>query len=105
MDEVSLRQRQILGIAREAGRVNVEELALRFEVTPQTIRKDLNELCDRRFLARIHGGAVLASSVENVGYDARRFVAQDEKQRIGRAAAQLVANHSSRKASRTSRNS
>ncbi|HEX6956914.1 MAG TPA: DeoR/GlpR family DNA-binding transcription regulator [Ferrovibrio sp.] len=95
MDEISSRQRQILGIAREAGRVSVEELALRFDVTPQTIRKDLNELCDRRFLARVHGGAVLASSVENVGYEARRFVAQDEKQRIGRAAAQLVANHSS----------
>lgn len=95
MEEVSARQRQILDLAREAGKVTVEDLALRFEVTPQTIRKDLNDLCDRRFLARIHGGAVLASSVENVGYDARRFVALEEKRRIGQAAAKLVANHSS----------
>ena len=95
MEEVSTRQRQILDLAREAGRVNVEELALRFDVSPQTIRKDLNDLCDRRFLARIHGGAILASSVENVGYEARRFVAQDEKRRIGEAAARLVSNRSS----------
>ena len=44
-----------------AGRV--EELAGRFEVTPQTIRKDLNDLCDQRLLTRTHGGAILASGV------------------------------------------
>lgn len=95
MEDVSPRQRLILDLAREMGRVNVEELALRFDVTPQTIRKDLNDLCDRRFLARIHGGAILASGVENVGYEARRFVAQEEKRLIGLAAARLVSNHSS----------
>ena len=31
----------------------VEELSSQFEVTPQTIRKDLNELCDKRLLTRI----------------------------------------------------
>ena len=40
------RQQQILDIARSAGRVTVDDLATRFEVTPQTIRKDLNELCE-----------------------------------------------------------
>ena len=49
----------------------------------QTIRKDLNELCDQRLLTRIHGGAVIASGVENVGYEARRFIAQEEKRAIG----------------------
>jgi DeoR family glycerol-3-phosphate regulon repressor len=91
----NLRQLQIIEIARASGRVTVEDLSARFEVTPQTIRKDLNELCDQRLLSRIHGGAVIASGVENVGYEARRFIAQEEKRAIGAAAAAIVPNNSS----------
>lgn len=89
------RQHAILDLAKQIGRVTVEELASRFDVTPQTIRKDLNELCEQRLLARVHGGAILASSVENVGYDARRQIAAREKMAIGRAAAELVPNDAS----------
>ena len=84
------RQNTILEIARQSGRVTVDELAPRFEVTPQTIRKDLNELCDKRMLTRIHGGAILSSGVENVGYDARRMIASEEKEAIARAAAARI---------------
>jgi DeoR family transcriptional regulator, glycerol-3-phosphate regulon repressor len=66
------RQAEILNIARASGRVMVEELARRFEVSAQTIRKDLNDLCERRSLTRIHGGAIIASGVENLAYEARR---------------------------------
>ncbi|HUG62062.1 MAG TPA: DeoR/GlpR family DNA-binding transcription regulator [Methylomirabilota bacterium] len=89
------RQYSILDLAKQVGRVTVEDLAVRFDVTPQTIRKDLNELCDQRLLARVHGGAILASSVENVGYDARRQIAAREKMAIGKAAAALVPNEAS----------
>jgi DeoR family glycerol-3-phosphate regulon repressor len=89
------RQHAILDLAKQIGRVTVEDLAGRFDVTPQTIRKDLNELCDQRLLARVHGGAILASSVENVGYDARREIAAREKMAIGKAAAALVPNDAS----------
>ena len=65
--------------ARASGRVMVEDLARRFEVSAQTIRKDLNDLCEQRALTRIHGGAIIASGVENLAYEARRFVAADEK--------------------------
>lgn len=67
---LSDRQTQILESAKRSGRVSVEELAARYDVSVQTIRKDLNDLCDQRLLARVHGGAVLSSGVENVGYDA-----------------------------------
>jgi DeoR family transcriptional regulator, glycerol-3-phosphate regulon repressor len=95
MHDFSHRQNEILAIARSAGRVSVDELAARFDVTPQTIRKDLNDLCDRRLLNRIHGGAIVASGVENLAYEARRFIAADEKRAIGKAAAVLVPNQSS----------
>jgi DeoR family glycerol-3-phosphate regulon repressor len=86
------RQSEILNIARAFGRVMVEDLARRFEVSAQTIRKDLNDLCDHRSLTRIHGGAIIASGVENLAYEARRFVAAEEKKAIGAAAAALIPN-------------
>src|SRR3954468_16394789 len=89
------RQNDIVNLARTVGRVSVEDLAGRFDVSPQTIRKDLNDLCDKRILTRIHGGAVIASSVQNVSYEARRFIAADEKKAIGMAAAGLIPNESS----------
>jgi DeoR family transcriptional regulator, glycerol-3-phosphate regulon repressor len=92
---LSPRQQQILALARKQGSVGVDELAGQFEVTPQTIRKDLNELCDTRQLTRTHGGAMLSSGVENVAYEARRQIAATEKQRIGRLAASLIPNNCS----------
>src|SRR4029079_8772664 len=92
MAGLSHRQTEILNIARASGRVLVEDLARRFEVSAQTIRKDLNDLCEQRALTRIHGGAMIASGVENLAYEARRFVAADEKKAIGAAAAALIPN-------------
>jgi DeoR family transcriptional regulator, glycerol-3-phosphate regulon repressor len=92
MAGLSHRQTEILNIARAFGRVMVEDLARRFEVSAQTIRKDLNDLCDQRSLTRIHGGAIIASGVENLAYEARRFVAADEKKAIGAAAAARIPN-------------
>ena len=89
------RQNTILEIARQSGRVMVDELAQRFEVTPQTIRKDLNELCDQRLLTRIHGGAILSSGVENVDYEARRMIASEEKEAIARVAAARIPDKAS----------
>ena len=60
MTGLTHRQSEILNIARAFGRVMVEDLAKRFEVSAQTIRKDLNDLCDHRSLTRIHGGAIMA---------------------------------------------
>ncbi len=92
MTGLSHRQNEILNLARAFGRVMVEDLARRFEVSAQTIRKDLNDLCDQRSLTRIHGGAIIASGVENLAYEARRFVAAEEKKAIGAAAAAKIPN-------------
>jgi len=89
------RHAEILRLAKERGRVQVEELAARFEVTPQTIRKDLNELCGQRLLSRIHGGAVLSSGIENMEYEARRKMSASQKEAIGRAAARLIPDNAS----------
>jgi DeoR family transcriptional regulator, glycerol-3-phosphate regulon repressor len=95
MSSITPRQKDIVALARVSGKVSVDDLAARFDVSPQTIRKDLNDLCDQRLLARVHGGAVVASGVENLAYEARRFIATREKAAIGRATAALVPNGAS----------
>ncbi|MCT8998476.1 DeoR/GlpR family DNA-binding transcription regulator [Chelativorans intermedius] len=92
---LSPRHEEILQIAKERGRVTVDDLAARFRVTPQTIRKDLNDLCEQRLLTRIHGGALLPSGIENMEYEARRELRAEEKRAIGRAAAELIPDKAS----------
>ncbi|WP_420962968.1 DeoR/GlpR family DNA-binding transcription regulator [Brucella sp. IR073] len=92
---LSSRQTDIVALAKAEGRVLVEELAAKFAVTPQTIRKDINDLCELRVLTRIHGGALFPRGNENVEYEQRRAIAAQEKQEIGRKAANLIPNGSS----------
>ncbi|WP_193337310.1 DeoR/GlpR family DNA-binding transcription regulator [Devosia beringensis] len=89
------RHRQILELARQQHGVSVEALARHFAVSVQTIRKDLNQLCEQRQLTRVHGGARLPSGVENLEYEARRRIAAEAKQAIGEAAARLIPNDAS----------
>jgi DeoR family glycerol-3-phosphate regulon repressor len=83
------RQRQILELVRQRGFVSIDELAGHFAVTPQTVRRDINDLCAQDLLRRYHGGAGLPSSVENLAYQARQILQHAEKRRI----AALVARH------------
>ena len=89
------RHSEIIQLAKDHGRVLVEDLAGHFQVTPQTIRKDLNDLCDQRLLTRIHGGALFPSGIENLQYESRRKIAADEKDAIGKAAARLIPDNAS----------
>jgi DeoR family glycerol-3-phosphate regulon repressor len=92
---LSTRHSEIIQLAKDSGRVLVDDLAAHFGVTPQTIRKDLNDLCDQRLLSRIHGGALFPSGIENMEYEARRKIAAEEKDAIGRAAAKLIPDNAS----------
>ncbi len=92
MPSLNLRHNEILEIARESGRVDVDGLAHRFEVTPQTIRKDLNDLCDSELLQRVHGGAIYPSSTANLAYPHRREIATQAKSGIAQRAAAIVPN-------------
>lgn len=83
------RQEELVALVRREGFAAVEALAAHFQVTAQTIRRDLNALCDAGVLRRYHGGVSLPSSVENLAYAARKGLQQEEKQRI----AALLASH------------
>ena len=91
---LGFRQSEILRIARDEGRVVVEDLAHRFAVTLQTIRRDLTELSDLGHLDRVHGGAVPRVGASNLGYDQRRRLHAGAKTAIGRACAALIPENS-----------
>ena len=86
----TLRHPEILEIARREGKVTVEGLARHFDVTLQTIRRDLAELAEAGRLERVHGGAVLPSGTANIGYEERRRLNGEVKAAMGRACAALI---------------
>lgn len=89
------RHAQIVEMAKSRGRVLVDDLVREFGVSAQTIRRDLNDICDQGLLKRSHGGAIFPSGIENMEYEARRRIAAAEKDAIGRAAARLIPNNCS----------
>lgn len=52
-----VRQRKIVNLIKVNGIVKVSALAKAFQVTPETIRTDLNELARKGMIMRCHGGA------------------------------------------------
>lgn len=85
----SERRQRMVELVRQHGFVTIESLAQRFGVTPQTVRRDINQLSAAAVLRRYHGGAGLPSDVENVAYSSRQVLNHEAKRRI----AQLVVEH------------
>jgi len=78
----NFRQKEILELAREEGKVTVDSLAAQYDVTVQTIRRDLSDLADSGRLERVHGGAVIPSGVVNIIYEERRRLNEAGKKAI-----------------------
>jgi DeoR family fructose operon transcriptional repressor len=81
------RRAQILKRVVEHGRVDVSELAEEFDVTSETIRRDLTDLQRERLVRRVHGGAVpWRGSVLVPRLEVREGYSTEEKRRIAKAA-------------------
>ena len=90
------RQQQILEKVQHAGSVMIDELTEFFGVTPQTVRRDINVLCDAGLLRRFHGGAGLpTSSVENIEYPQRQVMNMEGKRHIAELVASYIPDRSS----------
>ena len=88
---VEERRRRILQLLEEKGRVTVDELVREFGVTTVTVRSDLDALAERGSLQRSHGGAVRSlETTPDYPLRLKEVLHQDEKTRIGEAAARLV---------------
>lgn len=83
------RHEQIIALVRAHHFMSIEDLAATLAVTPQTIRRDINQLAAENLLRRYHGGAALGDALESEWQQGRRNSCQNEKNRI----AQLIADH------------
>ncbi|MBV9450394.1 MAG: DeoR/GlpR transcriptional regulator [Streptosporangiaceae bacterium] len=83
------RRQAILAEVRQANVVSAEELAQRYGVSLETIRRDLRGLRDQGLLERVYGGALAIRSTEGT-FAARSTLHSDSKQAIGELAASLV---------------
>lgn len=86
------RRSRILSELESNGKIRTAGLAAAMSVSRETIRRDLLELETEGVLERVHGGAIISSgTVPPEPTFAERIVAhQEDKQAIGRLAAELI---------------
>lgn len=87
------RQNFILDWVQEQKQVAVDDIAQHFGKTTQTIRRDVNKLCEQGLLRRHYGGVSLPPQPLNVSIYVRqsRYVARKEV--LAQAVAQFIPNH------------
>lgn len=84
------RHDAIIELVKQQGYVSTEELVEHFSVSPQTIRRDLNDLADQNLIMRHHGGAALPSSSVNSSWQDRKATLMAEKARIAQRVASQI---------------
>lgn len=84
------RRRQILLELKLRPHVRISALAQRFNVSTETVRRDLDTLSGEGLIARAHGGASVPVQGQYPSLNERESARVKERERIGRAAAELV---------------
>ncbi|MFF2030998.1 DeoR/GlpR family DNA-binding transcription regulator [Arthrobacter sp. NPDC058192] len=86
------RQQLIVGLIYASGRASVTDLAERFSITTETVRRDLATLEAAGSVRRVHGGAVSPDRVSTTEESIleRTVQRQPEKVRIAEAALALI---------------
>ncbi|ABD89948.1 DeoR/GlpR family DNA-binding transcription regulator [Rhodopseudomonas palustris] len=76
--------------ALNAGEIDIDDLARRFEVSASTVRRDLQQLSKINAVRRTYGGAILTGHAIETTFEQRLAVDGDAKQAIARAAIELI---------------
>lgn len=86
------RREDLLRLVQQAGQATVLELAANFDVSADTIRRDIDQLAEHGLLARTHGGAVplTAFATADTSFSSRMQTNHKVKAAIGRAVASLI---------------
>jgi DeoR family transcriptional regulator of aga operon/DeoR family myo-inositol catabolism operon transcriptional repressor len=90
------RRSKIKALLFEQRSVKVADLVREFDVSEETIRRDLNQLEREGLIKKNYGGAILTEEIENVSIQPvhqRKLLHYDEKSAIGKKAAELVEEH------------
>jgi DeoR family glycerol-3-phosphate regulon repressor len=84
------RREQITNIVLERGVISVGALAEMLDVSTQTIRRDIDTLCEGETLRRRHGRIELDAQRLNTPFDQRAGTNLASKRDIGEAAAEMI---------------
>jgi DeoR family glycerol-3-phosphate regulon repressor len=85
-----IRREAISALVMEQGAVTIGSLAERFAVSMQTIRRDVDALCEGDMLHRVHGRIELSEEFLNTPFDQRAGTNLTGKRAIGEAAAEII---------------
>jgi len=84
------RRLEIASIIGRQGRITVDELALHFGVSAETVRRDLGQLAEDGAVQKIHGGAKRIRLHAEGSFRERMGEGAAEKRVVARKAATLV---------------
>ena len=84
------RRARVVEVVHERGAISVGALAEMLDVSTQTIRRDIDILCEDDSLRRKHGRVELAQQHLNTPFDERTATNPDGKRDVARAAAELI---------------
>lgn len=89
------RHLKIMDILDKKGKIRVDELSRELDVSPVTIRRDLDHLNKKGLLSRTHGGAISIDTAINVmpekNFQEKGIINTAEKRRIAEKAVELIA--------------
>ncbi len=86
------RQKQILQLIEEAGSVSILDLAERFRVSDETIRRDLRVLSEDGRVEKFHGGVRIGEGRREAPFERRLKEMTDAKRRIAAMTAELISD-------------
>ncbi len=89
LDRLNSMEQYIL----QNGTASLEDLATRFDISTNTVRRDLAELLDRGQIKKVYGGVSACTTQVPLPMSVRAERARDAKREIGRLAAELVEDH------------
>lgn len=84
------RLNAVLELVANRGSLTVEEIAVHFDVSAATVRRDLDDLASQQLVTRTRGGAVAQSVSYDLPLRYKQVRFAEEKIRIAQAAARLV---------------
>ncbi|MBZ2195070.1 DeoR/GlpR family DNA-binding transcription regulator [Occultella gossypii] len=80
----------LLELVVQRGHVRIEDITRELEISPATARRDLDALAQQQLITRTRGGAAVAPGSADLPLRYRAARQGDQKERIARAAAELV---------------
>lgn len=87
---MSQRAREILDVLNESGSARIQDIALRLNVTQETIRRNLTVLEHQGLVSKVHGGVSLKNWGLEPSFEQRFVQNQPTKRRIAQAVAGLI---------------